>query len=250
MKRVLSFGIAVLFFVTISYAGQKDSCQKDHWKSVIQKLGEYPLTGQSKQLTLPYAYNALVPAIDARTMEIHYGKHHAAYTKNMNDLSAGTAYATTPLFDLFAEIEKYPEGFKNNSGGYYNHLLFWTIMSPSTGQKPEGVLLAAINETFGSVDTFIETFNNAAKKQFGSGWAWLSVDAKGKLVVSSTSNQENPLMSCASVQGIPILALDVWEHAYYLEYQNRRPDYVTAFWTIINWQEVTRRYEEALKALK
>jgi Fe-Mn family superoxide dismutase len=168
----------------------------------------------------------------------------------MNDAMAGTDNGSKPLFQIFSEIEKYPVALKNNGGGFYNHLLFWTVLAPVAGQEPQGDLLKAINDAFGTVDKFKETLGNAGKKQFGSGWAWLSVNEQGKLAVSSTANQDNPFMSTTEVRGIPVLALDVWEHAYYLNYQNRRVDYVDAFWKIVNWKEVSRRYDEALKAIK
>jgi Fe-Mn family superoxide dismutase len=250
MKKLVLSILAVSFFATFSFAGKPFPPDNAYWNKTFSKLAEYQLTGQSKQLPLPYAYNALEPTVDAKTMEIHYSKHHAAYTKNMNDLTATTDYASKPIFQLFTEMEKYPVGLKNNAGGFYNHLLFWTIMAHESGQAPSGDLLKAINETFGSFDKFKEVFGNAGKKQFGSGWAWLFVKEDGKLAVSSTPNQDNPLMSTTEVRGIPVLTLDVWEHAYYLNYQNRRADYVDAFWKIVNWKEVNRRYEEALKAVK
>lgn len=250
MKKLLLSIFALSFFAAFSFAVKPIPPVAADWNKVLSKLAEFQLTGQSKQLPLPYAYNALEPIVDAKTMEIHYSKHHAAYTKNMNDLTASTDYATKPVFGLFTEMEKYPVGLKNNAGGYYNHLLFWTLMAPASGQEPSADLLKAIIEAFGSFDKFKEAFSNAGKKQFGSGWAWLFVDGSGKLVVSSTPNQDNPMMSTSDMRGIPILTLDVWEHAYYLNYQNRRADYVDAFWKIINWKEVARRYEEALKAIK
>ena len=250
MKKLIGSFLAAIAFATLTFAGSPSHPDNAAWNQAFSKLSEFQLNSQSKQNPLPYAYNALEPVIDAKTMEIHFSKHHAAYTKNMNDAVTGTEYAAKPLLQVFAEMEKYPVVLKNNAGGFYNHLLFWTVMSPVTGQEPQGDLLKAINETFGSLDKFKELFGTAGKKQFGSGWAWLSVDEKGKLVVSSTSNQENPLMSTSAVRGIPVLALDVWEHAYYLQYQNRRVDYVDSFWKVVNWKEVARRYEEALKAVK
>ena len=248
-KRIVSI-LAVVLFATFSFAGKPFPADNAFWNKAFAKLAESQLTGQSKQLPLPYAYNALEPSVDAKTMEIHFSKHHVAYTKNLNDATTGPEYATKTLFQLFTEIEKYPVLVKNNGGGFYNHLLFWTLMAPVSGQEPTGDLLKAINESFGSVDKFKEVFGNAGKKQFGSGWAWLSVNENGKLVVSSTPNQDNPLMSTTEVRGIPVLTLDVWEHAYYLQYQNRRPEYVEAFWKIVNWKEVSRRYDEAMKAIK
>jgi len=250
MKKQIVSVFAVVLFATFSFAGKPFPADNAFWNKAFAKLAESQLTGQSKQLPLPYAYNALEPSVDAKTMEIHYSKHHAAYTKNMNDATTGPEYASKTLFQLFTEIEKYPVLVKNNGGGFYNHLLFWTLMAPVSGQEPTGDLLKAINESFGSVDKFKEVFGNAGKKQFGSGWAWLSVNETGKLVVSSTPNQDNPLMSTTEVRGIPVLTLDVWEHAYYLQYQNRRPEYVEAFWKIVNWKEVSRRYDEAVKAVK
>jgi Fe-Mn family superoxide dismutase len=192
--------------------------------------------------SLKYAYNALEPHIDARTMEIHHTKHHGAYTNNLNGALAGTADEKTSIEDLMAKISKLPVAVRNNGGGYYNHNLFWEVISPNGGGKPSGALLTAIEKEFGSFDKFKETFSQAAATRFGSGWAWLVKLPDGKLAVSSTPNQDNPLMDVADVKGTPILGLDVWEHAYYLNYQNRRPDYISAFWNIVDWKEVERRY--------
>jgi len=249
-KKASLSGLALFVASKFSFASRPPLAANPTLKQAFSKLAEYQLTGQSKQNPLPYAYNALEPYVDAKTMEIHYSKHHAAYTKNMNEALATTDYASKPLFQLFSEMEKYPVFLKNNAGGFYNHLLFWTIMSHSSGLEPEGNLLNAINDSFGSVAKFKEGFSTAGKKQFGSGWAWLSVNEQGKLVISSTQNQDNPLMSTSEVKGIPVLALDVWEHAYYLQYQNRRPDYVDSFWKVVNWKEVSRRYDEAINAVK
>ena len=190
---------------------------------------------------LPYGYDALEPYIDARTMEIHHTKHHAAYTNNLNNLIAGSEAESLPIEKILAEVSKYPVGVRNNGGGFFNHNLFWTVMSPNGGGKPSGSLLTAIEKDFGSFEAFREKFNTAATTRFGSGWAWL-VKADGKLVVTSTPNQDNPLMDVAEVKGTPILGLDVWEHAYYLHYQNRRPEYIEAFWHLVNWEEVARRF--------
>ena len=249
-KKASLSGLALFVASKFSFAVKPTLPGSPSLNQAFSKLAEYQLTGQSKQNPLPYAYNDLEPYVDARTMEIHFSKHHAAYTKNMNEATAGTDFVSKPLFQVFSEMEKYPVFLKNNAGGFYNHLLFWTVMSHSAGQEPEGDLLKAINMSFGGLDKFKELFSNAGKKQFGSGWAWLSVNGSGKLVVSSTQNQDNPLMSTTEVKGIPVLALDVWEHAYYLYYQNRRPDYVDSFWKIVNWKEVSRRYDEAINALK
>lgn len=219
------------------------------WNSIFSRLPEASLTPSSQQEPLPYAYDALEPYIDARTMEIHYSKHHAAYTTNMNDAVKGTETATQSLLAVFDQMSKYPATLRNNGGGYYNHLVFWKMMKPGGSGQPQGRLMEAIIRDLGSYEAFVEAFSGAASKRFGSGWAWLSVDKDGKLFVSSTPNQDNPLMDVADTRGIPILGLDVWEHAYYLKYQNRRGEYIKNFWNVINWDEVSRRYEEALKAL-
>jgi Fe-Mn family superoxide dismutase len=192
---------------------------------------------------LPYDFNALEPHIDTKTMEIHHGKHHNGYVTNLNNAIAGTDLEGKSLEDLM-KVAGSNAAVRNNGGGHYNHSLFWTILSPNGGGNPSGVLAAAIDSKFGSFDAFKEEFGKAAATRFGSGWAWLSV-ANGELVVSSTPNQDNPLMDVADVKGTPILGLDVWEHAYYLNYQNRRPDYVAAFWNIVNWEEVAKRYAAA-----
>lgn len=194
---------------------------------------------------LPYAYNALEPYFDAQTMEIHYSKHHQGYTTNLNKAIEGTDLEGKSIEDLM-KIAGSNTAVRNNGGGFYNHALFWTILSPKGGGEPTGKLADAIKSSFGSFEAFKEEFTKAAATRFGSGWAWLVV-ANGKLVVSSTPNQDNPLMDVAEVKGMPILGLDVWEHAYYLHYQNKRPDYITAFWHIVNWEEVSRRYAEATK---
>lgn len=195
---------------------------------------------------LPYAHNALEPHIDTATMEIHHGKHHAAYVNNLNAAIAGTENEGKSLEELMANISKLPAAVRNNGGGHYNHSLFWSIMGPNGGGEPTGKLADAINHTFGSFAAFKEEFAKAGATRFGSGWAWLCVE-NGKLKVCSTPNQDNPLMDVVTdCNGTPILGLDVWEHAYYLHYQNRRPDYISAFWSVVNWAEVSRRYEAAL----
>jgi Fe-Mn family superoxide dismutase len=206
------------------------------------------------QTPLPYAYTALEPHIDARTMEIHYSKHAAAYSSNLRDAAKEEGVDTAqPLEQVLANISKYSTKMRNNGGGHYNHELFWSILGqPAAEGVPavaglEGALLKAIKTSFGSYEAFVSQFETAAKTRFGSGWAWLLVEATGKLVVSSTPNQDNPLMDVAEVKGTPILGLDVWEHAYYLHYQNRRPDYVTAFWKVVNWKAVAERFTAATK---
>ena len=194
---------------------------------------------------LTYAYNALETHIDARTMEIHHSKHHNAYVTNLNNALAGKPEEKLSIEEICKNISKQPAAVRNNGGGHYNHSLFWTVMKPNGGGEPTGELASAINAAFGSFNDFKTQFANAGVTRFGSGWAWLSVSG-GKLVVSSTPNQDNPLMDLAEVKGTPILGMDVWEHAYYLNYQNRRPDYIAAFWNVINWDEVANR----LKAVK
>jgi superoxide dismutase, Fe-Mn family len=194
---------------------------------------------------LPYASNALEPYIDATTMEIHHGKHHAAYVANLNKaLEGNSELEGKSLEELFKNISKLPVAVKNNGGGVWNHNMFWNIMGPNKGGKAAGALGDAITSTFGSFEKFQELFNTAATTRFGSGWAWLVV-SDGKLVISSTPNQENPLMDVVEVKGTPILTLDVWEHAYYLKYQNRRPEYITNFWNVIDWDAVAKRFDDA-----
>ena len=195
---------------------------------------------------LPYAYNALEPYIDARTMEIHYDKHHRTYYTNFMNAVKGTPLEGKPLSEIFASMSKQTDAVRNNSGGYYNHLFFWKNLAAGTN-VPSKELSAAITQTFGSLDKLKELFNNAAKARFGSGWAWLYLGADKKLAIASSPNQDNTLMDISPVKGTPLLALDVWEHAYYLKYQNKRADYAEAFWNIINWEEVSRRYAQALK---
>lgn len=192
---------------------------------------------------LPYAFNALEPHIDARTMEIHYGKHHQAYVTNLNNAIAGTDAEKLSIDDICRSISKYPAAVRNNGGGHFNHSLFWTIMKENGGGSPSGLLAGAITSTFGSFDEFKTKFNAAGATRFGSGWAWLIVGADKKLAITSTPNQDNPLMDIAEIKGTPVLGCDVWEHAYYLNYQNRRPDYMAAWWNTINWDEVGRRFE-------
>ncbi|WP_299580884.1 superoxide dismutase [uncultured Sunxiuqinia sp.] len=191
---------------------------------------------------LSYAYDALEPLIDARTMEIHHSKHHAAYTSKLNDAVNGTELEGKSIEELLANVSSHSTAVRNNGGGFYNHNLYWEIMTPGGASQPEGDLLKAITDSLGSVDKFKEAFANAAATRFGSGWAWL-VKQGDSLVVSSTPNQDNPLMDVADVKGTPILGIDVWEHAYYLKYQNKRPDYIEAFWKVINWDEVAKRFK-------
>jgi superoxide dismutase, Fe-Mn family len=191
---------------------------------------------------LNYDYAALEPHIDARTMEIHHTKHHGAYTTNLNAALQGTTWEAKTIEEIMAGVSQLSVAVRNNGGGYYNHNLYWELLTPGGSKEPSGALLDALNDSFGSVAGFKEAFVKAALTRFGSGWAWL-LQSENKLVVSSTPNQDNPLMDVAEVKGTPILGIDVWEHAYYLNYQNRRPDYVEAFWNLINWDEVTRRFK-------
>jgi Fe-Mn family superoxide dismutase len=191
---------------------------------------------------LSYDYNALEPYIDARTMEIHHSKHHAAYTANLNKAVEGSALEGKSIEEILAGVSSQSAAVRNNGGGFYNHNLYWSVMGPGGGGEPTGILLDAINSAFGSFDEFKTQFSTAGATRFGSGWAWLVKQADGSLVVSSTPNQDNPIMDLAEVKGTPILTMDVWEHAYYLKYQNRRPEYIEAFMNVINWDEVARRF--------
>lgn len=194
---------------------------------------------------LPYATDALEPHIDKQTMEIHHGKHHQAYVTNLNKALEGKPEASQSIEEIVKNISKFPVAVRNNGGGHYNHSLFWEVIGPNKGGEPTGELADAINAAFGSFADFKTKFAEAGATRFGSGWAWLSVGADKKLVVSSTPNQDNPLMDIAEVKGTPILGMDVWEHAYYLKYQNRRPDYIAAFWSVVNWDAVADRFKKA-----
>ena len=193
---------------------------------------------------LPYAFDALEPHIDALTMEIHHDRHHAGYTNNLNAAIAGTDLDNKSILEILSGVSKHSTAVRNNGGGFYNHGLFWEVMGPNGGGTPGGDLGADINKAFGSFDAFKDEFSKAAATRFGSGWAWLVRNESG-LVVCSTPNQDNPLMDLADVKGTPVLGLDVWEHAYYLKYQNKRPDYIAHFWDVINWDNVAGRYADA-----
>jgi Fe-Mn family superoxide dismutase len=196
--------------------------------------------------SLPYAYDALEPYIDARTMEIHYDKHHRAYFTNFVNAIKGTPLEGMAIADIFASMSKQSDAVRNNSGGFYNHTIFWNNLGKGSA-GPSSDLSAAITKAFGSFDKFKETFGTSAKTRFGSGWAWLYLNSDKTLAIGSTPNQDNPLMDISPVKGTPLLTLDVWEHAYYLKYQNKRADYIDAFWNVVNWDEVNRRYQAALK---
>ncbi len=201
--------------------------------------------GAFKMLPLPYGYDALSPHIDARTMEIHYSKHYLTYTNNLNVAIAGTEQETLSIEDILKKLDMSNALLRNNAGGYYNHNVFWESMAPKAGGEPTDTIAATINRDFGSFENFKLQFSEAAEKQFGSGWAWLVVDKSGKLAITSTPNQDNPLMPQAAISGTPILALDVWEHAYYLNYQFKRKKYIDAFFNVINWKKVSEKYIEA-----
>ena len=193
---------------------------------------------------LPYAHDALEPHVDARTMEIHYGKHHNGYTTNLNSALEGSGMEGKSIEDVLKNMDMNNGALRNNAGGFYNHSLFWEIMSPNGGGKPSGALADAIEGSFGSFDAFKDAFSKAAATRFGSGWAWLCVHAGGKVEVCSSANQDNPIMSGIGCGGTPILGIDVWEHAYYLNYQNRRPDYISAFFNVVNWDKVSELFEQ------
>jgi Fe-Mn family superoxide dismutase len=196
--------------------------------------------------SLPYAFDALEPHIDAQTMEIHHGKHHGGYVSKLNAAIEGTDLEGKSIEEIMKSVGNSSPAVRNNGGGHYNHSLFWTVMSPNGGGKPSGDLASAIDKKFGSFDKFKEEFANAAGTRFGSGWAWLCVNSQNEVFVTSTPNQDNPVMDIAEAPGTPILGLDVWEHAYYLKYQNKRPEYINAFWNVVNWAEVEKRYKNAV----
>ncbi len=196
---------------------------------------------------LNYDYNSLEPHIDAKTMEIHHSKHHQAYVTNLNNAIAGTEWEGKSIEELMKNISKISPAVRNNGGGHFNHSLFWTIIKPNGGGNPDGAIATAIDTTFGSYDKMKEEFTKAATTRFGSGWAWLCVKADKSICICSSPNQDNPTMDISECPGTPILGLDVWEHAYYLHYQNRRPDYIAAFYNLINWDEVNKRYAAAIQ---
>jgi len=234
--RNLGLGIAATYVSGRSLAGDLNK-SKDIIMENLNTL-EFP--------ALPYAYDALEPYIDARTMEIHYDRHHRAYFTNYVNAVKGTPLETTSVEKVFAEVSRAGDAVRNNGGGFYNHVFFWKNLAKGTA-GPSAELSDALTKTFGSFDKFKETFSTSAKTRFGSGWAWLYMTPDKKLAVGSTPNQDNPLMDLSPVKGTPLLTLDVWEHAYYLKYQNKRPDYVEAFWNVVNWNEVNKRYKDVLK---
>lgn len=235
MKKV--FLLTLFTALTISLSAENNNTISINKMKDFNKF-EFP--------QLPYSYDGLEPFIDKLTVEIHYSKHQKAYFDNFVNAVKGTELEDKSITDIFSNISKYPVAVRNNGGGFYNHVLYWENMKVNGG-KPSAKLLAAINKAFSSFDELKKLFSDAGKTRFGSGWAWLSVDKEGNLFVSSTPNQDNPLMDVVDKKGTPILAMDVWEHAYYLKYQNKRPDYIEAFWNVINWDVVSERYELLVK---
>lgn len=234
--KTLGMGITATVVAGKSVAGEITNSMKYTMENF--NTHEFP--------ALPYAYDALEPYIDARTVEIHYDRHHRAYFNNFVSAIKGTALDNSPIEKIFASVSGSGDAVRNNGGGFYNHDFYWNSMAPKSA-GPSVDLSAALTGAFGSFDKFKETFSNSAKTRFGSGWAWLYFTPDRKLAVGSTPNQDNPLMDISAIKGIPLLAIDVWEHAYYLKYQNKRADYVDAFWNIVNWEEVNKRYQQALK---
>ncbi len=210
-------------------------------------INEHKLAFPYELPKLGYAYDALEPYIDSLTMEIHYSKHHKAYVDNLNKAVAENEMGRLSLLELLKNMSKHPVAVRNNGGGHFNHTFFWQLLSKDMSEKPSGLLADAINKKFSGFDKFKQQFADAAKTRFGSGWAWLSLNENKELFISSTSNQDNPLMDVAEQKGTPLLGLDVWEHAYYLKYQNKRPDYIEAFWNVVNWSEVQTRYERLMR---
>lgn len=229
---------------------RKDFIKAFVGSSFLLKMGDVfarPISfeGMYTLAPLPYANDALEPHIDKMTMEIHHDRHHKAYVDNLNKAIAGTDMEKVPLAQLIKDISKYPVAVRNNGGGHWNHTFFWQIMGTKGGGAPSGKLATAINSAFGSFDKMKEEFAKAATTRFGSGWAWIVVGPDKKLKITSTPNQDNPLMDVATDKGTPILAIDVWEHAYYLKYQNKRADYITAFWNVVNWDKVSENFDVA-----
>jgi Fe-Mn family superoxide dismutase len=235
MKK-LGLGIIAVLIATKSFAGDPENLKN----TTMEKFDIHVFPA------LPYAYDALEPYIDARTMEIHYDRHHRAYFNNFTAVIKGTSLENNTIDQIFSKVSEAGDAVRNNGGGFYNHVFFWNNLAPKSA-GPSAELTAALVKEFGSFDKFRELFSNSAKTRFGSGWAWLYVTTDKKLAVGSTPNQDNPLMDESAIKGIPLLTIDVWEHAYYLKYQNKRADYVEAFWNVVNWEEVSRRYEEAIR---
>lgn len=244
MKTTIT--IVLMIFMIYNVTGQQTSKKINNMKQISEALST-SITTQTFS-DLPYAYESLEPYIDKMTMEIHHTKHHKAYYTNMIAAVANNKeLGGVKLSDLFKNMSKYPMGLRNNAGGFFNHLLFWNLLTPESKPLMEGKFIEAIVRDFGTMEQFKTKFEDAAKSRFGSGWVWLVLTEEKKLVISSTANQDNPYMDIAEVKGIPIIALDVWEHAYYLKYQNRRPDYISAFWNVIDWNVAEHLYYEGIK---
>jgi len=239
----------IIWFPGLQYKVIAQDVPKNQSNNELKNQSTGNVSNKFEFKPLPYSYDALEPYIDKLTVEIHYSKHHKAYYDNFMNAIKGTEMETMDIKDIFKNISKYPMAVRNNSGGYFNHTFYWESMMANGGGQPSGILLAAITKSFGSFEEFKKQFSEAGKTRFGSGWAWLCMDDKGKLFVCSTPNQDNPLMDIAEKKGIPLLTIDVWEHAYYLKYQNKRSDYIDAFWNIVNWDAIVNRYENALKTL-
>ncbi len=235
--------------VAQSQAIQQNQVKKNQKNSNLKTKIQMNTPTKFEFQPLPYAYDALEPYIDKLTVEIHYSKHHKAYFDNFINAIKGTPMESMTIGEIFRNISKEPVAVRNNSGGYFNHTFYWESMKAHGGGMPAGKLSEAIGKTFTSFDEFKKQFSEAGKTRFGSGWAWLCLDDKGTLFICSTPNQDNPLMDIAEKKGTPLLTIDVWEHAYYLKYQNKRPDYIEAFWNVVNWEEVAGRYEAALTLL-
>ncbi len=246
IKFALTVIVFVFFGLQYSFIAQAQNTSDNQINKITKKENKMKTANKFEFQTLPYAYDALEPFIDKLTLEIHYGKHHKAYYENFLAAIKGTEMDSMDIKDIFKNISKYPVAVRNNGGGYYNHTFYWEGMKASGSSLPTGKLADAITKSFTSFDEFKKQFSDAGKTRFGSGWAWLSLDDKGELFISSTPNQDNPLMDLAEKKGTPLLVMDVWEHAYYLKYQNKRPDYIEAFWNVVNWEKVAKRYEKAL----
>lgn len=244
MKTTIT--IVLMMFMIYNVTGQQPNKKSNNMKQISEALSK-SIASQTFS-NLPYTYESIEPYIDKMTMEIHHSKHHKAYYTNMIAAVANNQeLGSEKLSDLFKNMSKYPMGLRNNAGGFFNHLLFWNLLTPESKPLMDGKFKEAIVRDFGSMEQLITKFEDAAKSRFGSGWVWLVLTEEKKLVISSTANQDNPYMDIAEVKGIPVIALDVWEHAYYLKYQNRRPDYISAFWNVIDWGAVELLYEEAVK---
>jgi superoxide dismutase, Fe-Mn family len=250
-KLKLAITVILLGFLGLQYSftAQSQDVSKKQANNDIKKQNNMKTFNKFEYKALPYSYDALEPFIDELTLQIHHGKHHKAYYDNFITAIEGTEMESMDIKDIFGNMSNFPVAVRNNGGGFFNHTFYWEGMRASGGDLPTGKLSEAISKSFSSFDEFKKQFSDAGKTRFGSGWAWLSLDENGKLFISSTPNQDNPLMDLVEKRGTPLLVMDVWEHAYYLKYQNKRPDYIEAFWNVVNWAEVAKRYETALNEL-